>query len=253
MEETGSIVSVRVVDGKSVPVTTSLKISEVFEKQHKHIIRDIEVLISSGKFNQPNFEPVNYRDKKGESRKMYLLDQKFTTLLIMGFTGSKALDWKIAYYEEFARMKDRLHSLELEKIHTSQSAEPALITVPRFKHDSASQAHLELTRQFTSTFSKIKGRRPDSSEFALFISGVNRKVFSFHEKGMRRQLTPHGYIVAINTFNEITRKLKGSINIGHSVQDSVDKINKELRSIRFPELGTKPFALISGNIELMLA
>lgn len=130
--------------------------------------------------------------------------------------------------------------------------EPAPITVPRFKHDSASQAHTELTRQFTRTFIKIKGRRPDSSEFALFVSGVNRKVFGFHEKGMRNQLTPHGYIVAINTFDEITRKLRGSLNIGHSVQDSVDKINKELREIRFPELGTKPFALISGNIELIL-
>lgn len=37
---------------------------------------------------------------------MYILDEKFTTVLLMGMTGERALDWKIAYTEEFQRMRD---------------------------------------------------------------------------------------------------------------------------------------------------
>ena len=46
---------------------TSLEIAEVTGKQHKHVMRDIRVLIEQG-VNQLNFGLVEYTDKKGEKR-----------------------------------------------------------------------------------------------------------------------------------------------------------------------------------------
>lgn len=126
-----------------------------------------------------------------------------------------------------------------------------LITIPRFKNDSVSSAHKELMIQFKSTFISIYKRIPTNEEYGKFVSGVNKKVFGYHEKGMRGSLTSHGYIVAINTFDEICRSLKGSRNIGTSVQSSVDRINLELKEVKFPELATEPFALITSGTELV--
>lgn len=95
------------VKGEDVPVTTSRKVAEYFEKEHKHVIRDIEKLISNGS----NFGLVKmffisqYKDKKGETRKEYLLTFDGFSLLVMGFTGPKALEFKLAYIKAFNEMK----------------------------------------------------------------------------------------------------------------------------------------------------
>lgn len=97
-------------DGK--PVTTSRAVAEQFGKQHKNVIRDIENLratldeTENGKaFNRLNFEPVTLPDAKGESRPAYLLTRDGFTLLAMGFTGAKAVQFKVAYINAFNRME----------------------------------------------------------------------------------------------------------------------------------------------------
>ena len=46
-------------DGK--PFCTSRQVAETFEKEHKNVLRDIEVLDCSPEFNRLNFEPISYR------------------------------------------------------------------------------------------------------------------------------------------------------------------------------------------------
>lgn len=89
------------------PATTSLKIAECFEKQHKDVLESIRNLIAEcpEDFNQRNFPPVEYTDAKGEKRPMYHVYFDGFMLLVMGFTGKKALAMKLAYIEEFNRMK----------------------------------------------------------------------------------------------------------------------------------------------------
>ena len=40
-------------------VTTSLIVAQVFEKEHKNVVRDIENLSCSESFNRLNFERIN--------------------------------------------------------------------------------------------------------------------------------------------------------------------------------------------------
>lgn len=96
-------------------ITTTLRIAELFEKRHFHIIRDIEKLKQQlpKEFNESNFGRVDYTDTKGEKRPMYTLTRDAFSLLVMGFTGEKALQWKLKYIEAFNAMEKELRAKKL--------------------------------------------------------------------------------------------------------------------------------------------
>lgn len=94
--------------------TTSLAVAEFFGKQHFHVIRDIEALLKDCPegFRTSNFG-LTFRDVTGPNgavrrEKMYLLTKNGFVLLAMGFTGAKALAWKIRYIEAFDAMSQSL-------------------------------------------------------------------------------------------------------------------------------------------------
>lgn len=88
-------------------VCTSLDVAEKFNKQHKHVLRDIENLLSNeSKFGLVKmFDKSTYTDSKGEKRPMYYINRDGFSLLVMGFTGKKALEWKLKYIEAFNTME----------------------------------------------------------------------------------------------------------------------------------------------------
>lgn len=96
-------------------ITTTLRIAELFEKRHDHILRDIEKLKQQlpKEFNESNFGRVDYTDTKGEKRPMYTLTRDAFSLLVMGFTGEKALQWKLKYIEAFNAMEKELRAKRL--------------------------------------------------------------------------------------------------------------------------------------------
>lgn len=98
------------------PVTTSLKVAEYFDKEHKHVIRDIREKIVpyvSESFNQSNFGLVEYTDAKGEERPMYILTRDGFTMVAMGYTGVKAMKFKEDYITAFNKMEEALRGVQL--------------------------------------------------------------------------------------------------------------------------------------------
>ncbi len=91
-------------------MASSLDIAKVFEKEHFHVLRDIENLLKDipEDFNASNFGLVEYTDAKGEKRPMYNLTRDAFTLLAMGFTGKKAMRFKVLYIETFNAMEKAL-------------------------------------------------------------------------------------------------------------------------------------------------
>ena len=89
-------------------VVSSRKIAEVFEKEHKHVMETIRKLDCNEEFNQSNFRPVEYKDAKGEMRPEYLITRDGFTLLAMGFTGKKAMEFKVKYIAAFNAMEEEL-------------------------------------------------------------------------------------------------------------------------------------------------
>ncbi|SME96578.1 Rha family transcriptional regulator [Desulfovibrio gilichinskyi] len=95
-----------ITNGK--PVVSSLTIADHFGKQHKNVLQSIDKLEVPVKFNELNFQPVEYLDAKGEARPAYNITRDGFTLLVMGFTGKKAMQWKIRYIEAFNAMEQEL-------------------------------------------------------------------------------------------------------------------------------------------------
>lgn len=86
---------------------TSLQIAEVFEKNHSHILRAIDNLPNDD-FKSSNFKFDTYFDKKGEQRRMFSLTRDGFSLLVMGFTGERAYQWKIEFIKAFNTMEAEL-------------------------------------------------------------------------------------------------------------------------------------------------
>ena len=112
--------------------TDSLKVADAFGKQHSHVIRAIEknllkkslALNSEGnelsrsifglaEFSALNFELANYIDEQGKPRPMYEMTKDGWMFLVMGFTGEKAAQIKIAFINAFNAMATLLQNQQL--------------------------------------------------------------------------------------------------------------------------------------------
>ena len=111
------LIDVKEVSGKAVPAVTSLQVAEVFEKQHKNVLQDIDRILSQVPeiFGRLNFEPSEYELKNNLGfpvrHPMYILTKDAFTLLTMGYTGEKAMRFKIAYIERFNEMERQLRGM----------------------------------------------------------------------------------------------------------------------------------------------
>ena len=93
-------------------VTSSLIVAEQFEKQHGHILRDIEELKKDLSSFGEMFIEGNELDSYNRPRKIYYMNRDGFSLLAMGFTGSKALTFKMDFIQAFNFMEAELNSPE---------------------------------------------------------------------------------------------------------------------------------------------
>jgi len=97
-------------------VTTSNIVAEIFEKEHKNIIRDIENLIEKDVLkSELMFTKSEYNDSYGRKQKCYLMNRDGFSLLAMGFDGDKALKFKLDFINAFNVMEKELKRIYEER------------------------------------------------------------------------------------------------------------------------------------------
>jgi Rha family phage regulatory protein len=89
-------------------ITTSLIIAEVFGKEHKHVLRDIQELECPEDFRQSNFGLSSYVSSQGKELPMYEITKDGFSFLAMGYTGSKAAQFKVKFINEFNKRESLL-------------------------------------------------------------------------------------------------------------------------------------------------
>lgn len=96
------------VDGK--PTTLSTDLARHFGKRHDDVLRSIRNLLTQlPDGGVRNFAETSIADEQnGQSYPAYSLTRDGFTLLAMGFTGKKALAFKLAYIDAFNRMEAEL-------------------------------------------------------------------------------------------------------------------------------------------------
>jgi Rha family phage regulatory protein len=108
-------VEIALVNG--MPVVSSLKVAESFQKDHDKVLRSIRQIISEvgadakiggSDFTESNFRPSEYTDPTGRKLPTYDMSRDAFSLLVMGFTGKRALAWKIRYIQAFNAMEKNI-------------------------------------------------------------------------------------------------------------------------------------------------
>lgn len=89
-------------------VTSSLQVAETFGKEHSKVMRSIEGIAKSGDTPNMFVKGTYINDQNGQKYSMYYMTRDGFTLLAMGFTGKKALKFKMQYIKAFNNMENEL-------------------------------------------------------------------------------------------------------------------------------------------------
>ncbi|WP_418534346.1 Rha family transcriptional regulator [Parasutterella excrementihominis] len=90
----------------------STDVAQFFGKEHKNVLRDIENLLNIlPESRRLNFELCfeNSKLQNGKPLKRYRMTRDGFTLLVMGWTGEKALQFKLAWLDAFNDMERKLY------------------------------------------------------------------------------------------------------------------------------------------------
>lgn len=90
------------------PLTTTIKVADVFGKNHKDVLKALRSLKTSEKFNRSNFGLIEYRDSRGRAKPAYEMTKNGFVMLAGSFQGEKAAAIWEAYIEAFDMMAEAL-------------------------------------------------------------------------------------------------------------------------------------------------
>ena len=99
------LVETMIIKKVETSIVTSLDVAETFEKEHKRVLQDIRELGCSEEFGQHNFVPSSYTSIQNKKQPMYCMTRDGFTLLVMGYTGEKAMKFKEGYIRQFNAME----------------------------------------------------------------------------------------------------------------------------------------------------
>lgn len=165
------------VNSNNTPITTSLKIAEVFGRQHKNVMRAINQMYMPKNFRELNFEPSSYTNEQNKEQPMYNITKDGFVLLVMGFTGKKATEFKIAYINAFNEMENYLRGST--KVLTS----PDLALVGGTVKRCVKSAIRELVENFTPT--SVGCREVSDQDIMTYLYWWNATKFKDTTERMR--------------------------------------------------------------------
>ncbi len=176
-----------------VAFCTSLQVADHFDKRHDNIVRDIEATITQvidssedlkSEGTEKFFQKATYTltNNLGHEVKkpMYLLTRDGFTLLAMSYTGTKAMQFKLAYMEAFNRMetalkyqlpeRDTLSSAQLR--HLEHQIDKA--SVPFQMQESARQCVQNLLRFHLNASNLNQIKAADYTKALALLEQVNQ-------------------------------------------------------------------------------
>ncbi|MBD5834748.1 Rha family transcriptional regulator [Lactobacillus delbrueckii] len=92
-------------------VTTSLKVAEVFGKKHRNVMQSIKNLTAENSAVKKMFVESTYLNSRGQEWPMFYMNRDGFTLLAMGFSGTKAMGFKLKYIEAFNAMESAINNM----------------------------------------------------------------------------------------------------------------------------------------------
>ena len=102
---------IKIKNENGVLLVTSRQIAEDFDREHKTVLDAIRNLTAENYAVKSLIIESDY-EVRGKQYPEYLLTRDGFSLLVMGFTGSKALNWKLEYIKAFNEMEQSLKNVQ---------------------------------------------------------------------------------------------------------------------------------------------
>ena len=231
--------------------TSSFKVAEFFEKNHPDVVRAIDRLrdklqstdfqcdakMSSEIIFEEHFEDIPQPNGGTKKGKYFIMNKDAFTLLAMGFTGKKALEFKIAYIDAFNKMEAELKSQQTKQLSAAESLLQSVQLL--VAHEKEIKALKEQNENILKLNEVLTGQMFDvSAEIDNINSKLNNEIDRY---------TVIGYCSAHN----IPMTRKEAAIIGSTCSRMCKKRNILVESIadpRFGKVNTYPSELIAEVI-----
>jgi len=186
-------INIKNKDGEMV--VSSREVAKNFGKRHAEVLRTIEDKISqNAKLRSDKyFIETNYKAGTGKTYKEYLMTRDGFSFLVMGFTGSKADEWKIKYIEAFNKMEAAIKNSGYQ--------------IPKNPMEA-----LEMMFQV-------------QKDNATKIDKLDEKITKFEENA---SLSPSEYNVISNLIHERIRIVKSEYGLLNATKQQVSELYKAI-------------------------
>ena len=231
--------------------TSSFKVAEFFEKNHPDVVRAIDRLrdklqstdfqcdakMSSEIIFEEHFEDIPQPNGGTKKGKYFIMNKDAFTLLAMGFTGKRVLEFKIAYINEFNKMEAELKSQQTKQLSAAESLLQSVQLLVAHERQLEILEHNQKNMQgaISSLYDKVHGMQFQTN---MIEQKLNNEIDRY---------TVIGYCSAHN----IPMTLTEASIIGGMCSRMCKKRNIPLESIadpRFGKVNTYPSELIAEVI-----
>ncbi len=189
-------------------LTNSLLVAEKFGKEHQHVLRDVRNLINGGVSkigDTPAFSEATYiHPQNGQEYPMFIMNRDGFTLLAMGFTGEKALQFKLEYINAFNKMEEIIKN---GGFNVPKSFREALLLAAEQQEVIENQQ-----KQFEEKNAKIEADKPK----VLFSEAVSASNKSILVRELAKLITQNGYQIGEKQLYERLRKAGYLCSVGES-------------------------------------
>ena len=107
---TVSVDGIDIVQSNDEILVDSRSVAENFGKEHKNVLRILDDLVAQNSATKTMFHQCT-REYRGQQFRYFTMNRDGFSLLVMGFTGKEALDWKLKYIAAFNAMEKKVNAL----------------------------------------------------------------------------------------------------------------------------------------------
>lgn len=153
-------------------VTTSLQVAEVFGKEHKVVLKAIDELKEGVAQNYADlfYEDTYIHPQNKQKYRQIIMNRDGFTLLVMGFTGKKALQFKLQYINAFNEMEKTIKEKSVSIPTTKRGL--ALIAL------EASEETNQRVDVIEQEVFDLKENQPlQQGEYSIISSRINKRVY----------------------------------------------------------------------------
>ena len=220
-------------------ITTSLLVAETFEKEHRNVLKSIRKLMSATNVAVAQmFDETTYVNEQGKEQPMFFMNRDGFTLLAMGFSGEKALKFKVDYINAFNKMEAELKSQQTKQLSAAESLLQSVQLLVAHERQLAILEHNQKNMQgaISSLYDKVYGMQFETD---MVKQKLNNEIDRY---------TVIGYCSAHNI--PMTRKEAAIIGSTCSRMCKKRKIFVEsIADPRFGKVNTYPSELIAEAIK----